>query len=68
MTVPAHPQRVQYQGETAVHAARPILAGGHNTACLTWLDPTDDRFRWLPDTTTVTCPACERRLTKAATR
>jgi hypothetical protein len=60
--IPAHPLRVRTGRD--VHAARAILAGGHNTACLTWLSPDHARHEWMPDTSPVTCPACQRRLTK----
>jgi hypothetical protein len=51
------PERVRYPGMDPVHAARSILAGGHNTACLVWLDPGIDHT-WLPGDHPVTCTKC----------
>ncbi|GGU84412.1 hypothetical protein GCM10010275_19330 [Streptomyces litmocidini] len=67
MTHPAHPLRAKHADTDPVHAARPIRAGGHNTACLIWLDP-EAPHQWLPDATAVTCSACERALARKAGR
>lgn len=58
-----HPLRARHAGTDPVHAVRSILAGGHNTACLTWLSP-KDHHQWLPGDTPVTCTKCIQRATE----
>ena len=50
------PLRATHAG-TPVHAVRSILAGGHNTACLIWLDPKAPH-QWLSEGSEITCSKC----------
>lgn len=51
------PLRARHAGTDPVHAARSIAAGGHNTACLMWLDPKAAHV-WLPEASGITCTKC----------
>lgn len=57
------PLRARHAGTDPVHAARSILTGGHNTACLIWLDP-EHPHQWLPEDSKVTCSKCIKSIAK----
>ncbi|WHM30216.1 hypothetical protein OH540_09295 [Streptomyces sp. BPPL-273] len=57
------PLRARHAGTDPVHAARSIRAGGHNTACLMWLDPKATHER-LPEDSEITCSRCADRVTE----
>jgi hypothetical protein len=57
------PLRARHARTDPVHAVRSILAGGHNTACLMWLDPKAPH-QWLPEDSEVTCTKCLRHTTE----
>lgn len=51
------PLRAKHARQDPVHAVRSILSGGHNTACLIWLDPKAPH-QWLSEGTEITCSKC----------
>lgn len=57
------PLRAQHAGTDPIHAARSIDAGGHNTACLIWLDAKAPH-KWLPENSEITCTKCLKHTTK----
>lgn len=57
------PLRARHVGTDPVHAVRSILAGGHNTACLIWLDP-QSSHQWLAEETEITCTKCIKTIEK----
>ncbi|MFF7476571.1 hypothetical protein [Streptomyces sp. NPDC008092] len=61
------PLRAKHVGTDPVHAVRSILAGGHNTACLIWLDP-QVGHQWLPDDAEVTCGKCTKYINRTAVK
>ncbi|SFY52059.1 hypothetical protein STEPF1_05328 [Streptomyces sp. F-1] len=56
------PLRARHAGTDPVHAVRSILTGGHNTACLIWLDPAHSH-QWLPGDSAITCSNCIKKTT-----
>ncbi|MEU5709928.1 hypothetical protein [Streptomyces flaveolus] len=63
LTALEFPLRARRAGTDDVHAARSIRAGGHNTACLIWLDPKAPH-QWLPEGSEITCTKCLQRTTE----
>lgn len=54
-----HQLRARYVNTDPVHAVKSIPAGGHNTACLIWLNSTDAHL-WFPNGSEITCTKCIR--------